>query len=74
MVLFRLRSLTTHKRAPGPGAVRKEVWVKIANAWLKDRLTILHTDIARSYRTKIGGFLHDAVVRQKKRVPRGKRV
>ena len=66
LVLFRLRSLTTHKRAPAPGAVRKDDWVKIANAWLKDRSIILHTDSARSYRTKIRGVLHDAVIHQGK--------
>ena len=71
LVLFRLRSLTTHKRAPGPGAVRKDDWVKIANAWLKDRSIILHTDSARSYRTKIRGVLHDAVIHQKKRIFHG---
>ena len=72
LVLFRLRSLITHKRAPGPGAVRKEDWVKIANhKWLKDRSVILRTDSARSYRTKIRGVLHDAVLHQKKKVLRG---
>ena len=37
----------------------------------KHRSTILHTDSARSYRTKIHGVLHDAVVHQKKKVLRG---
>ncbi|CAE7400836.1 unnamed protein product [Symbiodinium microadriaticum] len=52
---------------PRPGAVRKENWAKIASKWLKDRSIILHTDSARSYRTKIRGVLHDAVVHQKKK-------
>ncbi|OLQ06709.1 putative E3 ubiquitin-protein ligase HERC1 [Symbiodinium microadriaticum] len=60
-----------HKRAPGPGAVRKQDWVKIASKWPKHRSTILHTDSARSYRTKIRGVVHDAVVHQKKKVLRG---
>ena len=47
--------------------MRKENWAKIASKWLKDRSIILHTDSARSYRTKIRGVLHDAVVHQKKK-------
>ncbi|CAE7420610.1 unnamed protein product [Symbiodinium natans] len=44
LVLIRLPSTATCKRAPGPGAVKKESWLKVANTWLKNRNIILHTD------------------------------
>ena len=56
LVLIRLPSTATCKRAPGPGAVKKESWLKVANTWLKNRNIILHTDSARSYKAKIAGF------------------
>ena len=71
LVLIRLPCVTTRKRAPGPGAIKKVHWTKIANTWLKGRNIILHTDSARSYKAKVAGVLHDSVVHQKKRVWKG---
>eukprot|EP00439_Symbiodinium_sp_Y106_P073603 s56_g13.t3 len=68
LVLIRLPCVTTRKRAPGPGAIKKVHWTKIAKTWLKGRNIILHTDSARSYKAKVAGVLHDSVVHQKKRV------
>ena len=70
LVLLRLSPVMTKKRAPGPGAVRKDEWCHIAEAWLKNKRVILHTDSARSYRTRMPGLLHDSVVHQKKKVRR----
>ena len=56
LVLIRLFSTATCKRAPGPGAVKKESWLKVANAWLKNRNIILHTDSARSSKPRLRGF------------------
>lgn len=71
LVLIRLPCVTTRKRAPGPGAIKKVHWTKIAKTWLKGRNIILHTDSARSYKAKVAGVLHDSVVHQKKRVWKG---
>ena len=73
LVLIRLPCMTTHKRAPGPGAIKKVHWTKIAKTWLKGRNIILHTDSARSYKAKVAGVLHDSVVHQKKRVWKGRK-
>ncbi|CAE7227747.1 unnamed protein product [Symbiodinium sp. CCMP2592] len=59
LVLIRLPCVTTRKRAPGPGAIKKVHWTKIANTWLKGRNIILHTDSARSYKAKVAGVLHE---------------
>ena len=66
--LVRLKPQITKRRAPGPGAIRKAEWKPIANRWLQDTCVILHSDSARSYKSKISGVLHDAVVHQKKKV------
>ena len=71
LVLIQLPCVTTRKRAPGPGAIKKVHWTKIAKTWLKGRNIILHTDSARSYKAKVAGVLHDSVVHQKKRVWKG---
>lgn len=55
LVLIRLPCVTTRKRAPGPGAIKKVHWTKIAKTWLKGRNIILHTDSARSYKAKVAG-------------------
>ncbi|OLQ10741.1 hypothetical protein AK812_SmicGene5514 [Symbiodinium microadriaticum] len=68
LVLVRLKPQITKRRAPGPGAIRKAEWKPIANRWLQDTCVILHSDSARSYKSKISGVLHDAVVHQKKKV------
>ena len=70
-MLFKLNPAITKPRAPGPGAIRKIDWKPIALKWLKKRRVILHSDSARSYRMKVEGMLHDAVVHKKRRVKRG---
>lgn len=55
LVLIQLPCVTTRKRAPGPGAIKKVHWTKIAKTWLKGRNIILHTDSARSYKAKVAG-------------------
>ena len=50
--------------------MRKIDWKPLAHKYLKNRRVILHSDSARSYRMKVPGMLHDAVIHQKKRVKR----
>ena len=71
LVLFKLRPAITVPRAPGPGAIRKVDWTPVAQKWLNNRRVILHSDSARSYRSKVDGVLHDAVVHKKRRVKKG---
>ena len=68
LVLLRLNPQFTTARAPGPGAIRKTEWKPIAKRWLKDTNVVLHSDSARSYKGKISGVLHDAVIHQKKKM------
>ena len=68
LLLHRLQPKTSAKRAPGPGAIRKQEWSPLANKHLKDRRIILHTDAARSYKVKTPSVLHDIVRHCKKRV------
>lgn len=59
LVLVRLKPQITKRRAPGPGAIRKAEWKPIANRWLQDTCVILHSDSARSYKSKISGVLQE---------------
>ena len=68
LVLWKTHSSRTVTRAPGPGAIKKTDWKPVADSRLKNRRVILHTDSARSYRMKVDGMLHDAVVHCKKTV------
>ena len=68
LVLFKLRPERTKRRAPGPGPIRKRDWAPLAEKWLKNRAVILHTDGAKSYRTKVDGVKHDWVVHMKKKI------
>ena len=68
LVMQRLPTPLTTRRAPGPGAIKKKDWRPLANRFLKKRNIILHTDAARSYKLKVPGVLHDAVVHCNKRV------
>ena len=52
-----------------PDAPGREI--PVAQKWLKNRRVILHSDSARSYRSKVDGMLHDAVVHKKRRVKKG---
>ena len=68
LVLHRLNPLTSARRAPGPGAIRKLEWKPLAKKHLKNRKVVLHTDKAKSYKLKLPGILHDQVRHCKKRV------
>ena len=68
LVLSCLMPKISAKRAPGPGAIRKMEWGPLAKKHLQGRQVILHTDAAKSYKTKINGMLHDNVRHCKKRV------
>ncbi|CAE7921723.1 unnamed protein product, partial [Symbiodinium necroappetens] len=68
LVLTKLNPAMTVPRAPGPGAIRKADWKPLATRLLKNRQVILHTDSARSYRMKLPGVVHDAVVHKKRKV------
>ena len=70
LVLSKLKPPLTVPRAPGPGAMRKVDWGPLAKTWLEGRNVVLHSDSARSYKMKIAGVVHDAVVHAKKRVRR----
>ena len=67
-MLDKTNSTKTSKKAPGPGAIKKTDWQPLAKQYLQDRKVILHTDSARSYKTRVPGVLHDSVVHCKKRV------
>lgn len=68
LLLSRFESTVTVKRAPGPGAIRKVDWKPLAVKHLQDRKIALHSDSAKSYKLKVSGMVHDAVVHCKKRV------
>ena len=68
LVLTKLNPAMTVPRAPGPGAIRKVDWKPLALKHIANRNVILHTDWARSYKMKLSGVVHDAVVHKKKRV------
>ena len=68
LVLRKLNPARTVRRAPGPGAIRKSDWQPFAQRFLANRKVILHTDSARSYRLKLPGMVHDAVVHKKRKV------
>ena len=68
LVLWKTNSTQTVKNAPGPGAIKKTDWKPMADRYLKNQKIILHTDSARSYKMKIPGVLHDAVVHSKKKI------
>ena len=68
LVLIRLPVKTTTKKAPGPGPLRLGTWRPIADKYLKDSHTIMHTDAARAYMAPIAGVVHTHVIHQKKKV------
>ena len=53
LVLTRLKLALSVKRAPGPGAIHKTDWTPLAGKHLADRKVVLHTDSAKSCRTKV---------------------
>ena len=68
LVLTKLNPAMTVPRAPGPGAIRKADWKPLARRLFMNRNVILHTDSARSYRMKLPGVVHDAVIHKKRKV------
>jgi len=70
LMLFRLPTRKTHKRAPGPGPILQIGYKKIAMKHFKDRKIILHTDGAKDYKLEVPGVWHDNVVHKPKRVNR----
>ena len=68
LVLTKVNPAMTVPRAPGPGAIRKVDWKPLALKHIANRNVILHTDSASSYKMKLPGVVHDAVVHKKKRV------
>ena len=68
LVLSSVSPPLTVKRAPGPGAIRKVDRKPLAVKHLQDRKIVLHSDSAKSYKLKLSGMVHDAVVHCKKRV------
>lgn len=73
LLLTRFTPAFSVKRAPGPGAIHKVDWAPLAQKHFAGRKIILRADAAKSYRAKVKGVLHDAVVHcKKKRVVRGK--
>ena len=68
LVLKRLQPMTSAKRAPGPGAIRKVEWKPLAQKHVQNRRVILHSDAAKSYRLRLPGVLHDHVRHCKKRI------
>ncbi|CAJ1462027.1 unnamed protein product [Effrenium voratum] len=73
LVLIKLKPKLTHRRAPGPGPIRKLEWTHIARKHLQDRKVVFHTDPARAHKLKVPGVVHDRVVHCKKRVKKGKK-
>lgn len=73
LLLTRLPTRATHKRAPGPGPIRKMDWKPLAQKHLEGKNVILHTDGAKAYKLRLPGMLHDNVVHQIKKVKIGKR-
>jgi len=62
------------KCAPGPGTIHKADCAPIAQEYLRNRKIVLHTDSARSYKAKVKGVAHDAVVHCEKKQTRGGKV
>ena len=68
LVLVQLPPRKTGLRAPGPGPLRQQDWLPIANQFLKNQHAVLHTDSARAYLLPIAGVRHTRVIHQKKKV------
>jgi hypothetical protein len=58
----------TDLRAPGPGPIRVDDWLRLSQKWCVNRKLIIHSDSAKAYDRKVRGCLHDAVVHKKRRV------
>jgi hypothetical protein len=67
LVLEELPMRLTELRAPGAGPIRVEDCLRLSKKWCVDRKLIIHSDSAKSYKRKVRGCLHDAVVHKKRR-------
>ena len=65
--LFKLKPAMTKRRAPGPGAIRKQELQPIGKRHLSNKKVILHTDSAKAYQLKIPEVIHCHVVLKKKK-------
>ena len=65
--LFKLKPAMTKRRAPGPGAIRKQEWQPIGKKHLTNKKIILHTDGAKAYQLQIPEVIHCHVVHKKRR-------
>jgi len=63
--LFKLKPAMTKRRAPGPGAIRKQEWQPIGKKHLTNKKIILHTDGAKAYQLQIPEVIHCHVVQKK---------
>eukprot|EP00971_Amphidinium_carterae_P213293 4233124-Amphidinium_carterae.1 len=68
LVLLELESRETKRRAPGPGPLRKEEWLKIGADWIADQKVILHSDSAKAYAAELKRVAHTRVVHCKKKI------
>jgi hypothetical protein len=68
LILKRLQPKKTKRRAPGPGPIRKRDWRPIAKKHVENRMIVLHTDGARSYKLKLQGVIHDQAIHKTKKV------
>ena len=65
--LFKLKPAMTRRRAPGPGAIRKQEWQPIGKKHPTNKKIILHTDGAKAYQLQIPEVIHCHVVHKKER-------
>ncbi len=66
--MTRLCPKNTKARAPGPGPMRKVDWKPSAEARLKGKKVVQHTDGARAYRLRVNGVVHEQVIHKKKQI------
>ncbi|CAK0890777.1 unnamed protein product [Prorocentrum cordatum] len=73
LVLWKTQPGGTEANAPGPGAIKKTDWAPFLKRRLENRKVILHSDGARSYKTRASGLVRDHVVHCKKRKKIGRK-
>ena len=71
LVLEELPARTTSLRAPGPGPITKQEWLRLGTKYFKHKSIIIHTDSAKAYLTSIQGTKHDFVVHAPKKLADG---
>jgi hypothetical protein len=68
LILSRLPSKLTTKRAPGPGPIKKLDWAPLAKKHMEGKKVVFHTDSAKAYKLRVRNVLHDRVVHKKKKI------